>query len=129
MNIFNVKGFLQLCGVVLIILGIFGFIGILGSTSARSIFDTVWYFDNTESILYVLIGVIAILATFLFPPMLQRYLVILAGVVAVLGGLYSFVNQDLFGMTLQVPADSVFLLVLGAWALYAVYGNAIGKAR
>lgn len=129
MNIFSVKGFLQFLGVVLIVMGTFGFIGILGPTASRSIFGTVWVFDNSESIAVTLLGVISIFATFLFPPMQQRYLVILIGIGTVLLGLYTFVNTTLLGAVFEIPADTIFLLAIGVWALYTVYGNAIGRAH
>lgn len=127
MNIFNPRGFLQLGGALLIVIGTFGFIGILGPTPARSIFGSVWYFENTENVVYTLIGVVAIIATFIFPPMLQRYIVLALGVAGLIAGLYGFVNPNLFGVNLETPADSIFLLLVGSWALYAVYGNVVGR--
>jgi ABC-type Fe3+-siderophore transport system permease subunit len=45
----NPKQFLTIGGAVLLLVGILGFIGIIGP-DANSIFGSAWYFDNAENI-------------------------------------------------------------------------------
>ncbi len=131
MNIFSPKGFLQIAGLLFFILAILSVVGVLGLTPDRSVFGTFWWFDFKEAVLLGLLGIISFFQQFLFPAMWQRYFVVLVGILSVLAGVYNFMgnNVKLFGMNLESPADLVFLLLIGAWALYAVYGNAIGRSR
>lgn len=124
MNIFTPKGFLQVGGIILVVIGILGYIGVIGPTADRSLFGSFWWFDNPENVAHALLGVAGLFAAFLFPPMWQRYLVMLLGIVGVLVGLYNFMgnNTMLLGANLESPADLVLHLVVGAWALYAVFG-------
>lgn len=123
MNIFSPKGFLQVGGAVLVLLGVLGFVGVIGPTPSQSIFGSFWWFDNPENVAHTVLGVAGLVAAFVFPAVWQRYLVILLGVVAVLVGLYNFVSPTLLGANLESPADLVLHLVVGAWALYAVFGS------
>lgn len=123
MNIFSPKGFLQVGGAVLVLLGVLGFVGVIGPTPSQSIFGSFWWFDNPENVAHTVLGVAGLVAAFVFPAVWQRYLVILLGVIAVLVGLYNFVSPTLLGANLESPADLVLHLVVGAWALYAVFGS------
>ncbi len=123
MNIFSVKGFLKISGAILLLFGILGFAGIIGPTPAQSIFGSSWWFDTRENIADSVVGVASLMIAFIFPPVWQRYIVILIGIVAILVGLYNFVSPTLLGATFQTPEDLVFHLIIGAWALYTVFGN------
>ncbi len=131
MNIFSPKGFLQIAGILFFILAILTVVGVLGPTPDRSIFGTFWWFDFKETALLGLLGIVSLFVQFLFPAMWQRYFVVLVGILSVIAGIYNFMgnNIKLFGMNLESPADLIFLLLVGAWALYAVYGNAIGRSN
>lgn len=122
MNLFTPKGFLQIGGVVLLLVGVLGFVGVIGPTPGQSIFGSFWWFDNPENIAHTVLGVAGLLAAFVLSRDLQRYLVILLGVVGVLVGLYNFVSPALLGANLESPADLLLHLVVGAWALYASFG-------
>lgn len=131
MNIFSPKGFLQIAGLLFFIIALLSVIGVLGFTPDRSIFGTFWWFDFKETAILGFLGLISLFFQFLFPPMWQRYLVAAIGITSVIAGIYNFMgnNVKLFGINLESPTDLVFLLLIGAWALYSVYGNAIGKSK
>ena len=123
MNIFSPKGFLQVGGVILLLVGVLGYVGVIGPTPAQSIFGSFWWFDNRENLALTVLGIAGLVAAFVFPAVWQRYLVMLLGIIGVLVGLYNFVSPTLLGANLESPADLVLHLVVGAWALYAVFGG------
>lgn len=116
----NPKQFLTIGGVVLVVVGILGYVGILGPTADRSIFGAMWWFDNPENIAHTILGIVAIAAAYVLPANLQKWLTIAVGALAVLIGLYSLLGETVvLGANLENPADSILHLVIGAWALYA----------
>lgn len=133
MNLFTPKGFLQVGGAVLVLIGLLGMLGLLiGPTPGNSIFGEVWWFDEYENIAHLVLGVAGLAAAFLFPATYQRYLVLLLGVVGIVVGLVSLIGpvtqgSNLLGAQLQNPADTLLHLVVGAWALYAVFGARLAK--
>lgn len=128
MNLFSPKGFLLAGGLLLILLGVLSYIQILGTSPERSIFGQFWWFDMQESIIFTIAGVVGVVCAFILPAIVQRYLVIIVGVIEVVIGLYTFVSPTLFLLHLEVPVDMLFHLLLGVWALYAVFGN-VRKTR
>ena len=113
------QGFLKVGGTVLVLVGILGFIGIIGPT-ADSLFGSSWYFDNAENWAHLVLGVVGLVAAFAFPASLNKFIVMVLGVVGVLVGLYSlFGSTTLLGAGLENPADTLLHLVVGAWALLA----------
>lgn len=120
----NPKQFLILGGSVLILVGLLGFWGIIGPTSAKSIFGANWWFDNGENWAHLLLGVVGLIAAFVLPAMAQKGLVLILGVVGVLVGVYSLaIGPEFFGANLENPADTVLHLAVGAWALWASLGK------
>lgn len=116
----NPKQFLQIGGVVLVAVGILGFVGVIGPTAEQSIFGSFWWFDNVENWAHLVLGIVAVIAAYLLPVGAQKPLVMVVGVVGVLVGLYSILGEaNLFGAMLQNPADTVLHLVVGVWALWA----------
>jgi hypothetical protein len=120
MNIFTPKGFLQVGGVVLALVGILGFIGIIGPTPDRSLFGSLWWFDNPENWAHLVLGVVALLAASLLKDAgMQKNLVILVGVIALLVAVYNLFSTTLLGANLESPMDLVLHLIVGVWALKA----------
>ena len=116
----NPKQFLQIGGVILVVVGILGIVGILGPTSDSSIFGEAWWFDAGENWAHLIIGLVGLLAAYKMSEGGQKTLVMVLGVVAVLIGLYSLLVSPVFlGSNLENPADSILHLVVGAWALFA----------
>ncbi len=121
----NAKQWLILGGAALILLGVLGFIGVIGPTPAESIFGATWYFDNAENWAHLVLGIVGMICAFILPTMLQKYLVVLLGVVGVFFGVYSaFVSNTFAAANLESPADTLLHLVVGIWAFIAA-----GKTR
>lgn len=116
----NSKQFLQIGGVVLVLVGILGFVGVIGPTSENSLFGAFWWFDNAENWAHLVLGIVAVAAAYLLPAGMQKPLVMLVGIVGILVGLYSILGEaNLLGAMLQNPADTVLHLAVGVWALWA----------
>lgn len=118
----NPKQFLQIGGAVLVLVGILGFIGVIGPTPDKSIFGSAWWFDNGENWAHLVLGVVGLIAAFALSAASQKYLVILLGIVGVLVGFYSLlIGQSFLGANLENPADTLLHIVVGAWALWAAF--------
>ena len=126
----NPRQFLKIGGLVLIVVGILGFIpGIIGPTPEQSIFGGAWYFDNVENGAHLVIGVVGVIAGYYLPELWQRYLTGVLGVLVVLAGLYSAtISNVLLGAGLENPADTLLHLAVGAWALVAAIANYEGTS-
>ena len=129
LNLFTPNGFLKVGGVVLLLVGILGFIGIIGPTPSQSIFGEFWWFDNPENVAHTVLGVVGLAAAFVLSRDLQKNLVLLLGVLGILVGLYNFVSPSLLGANLETPADLLLHLVVGAWALYASLSKGDAAAK
>jgi hypothetical protein len=120
----NSKQFLQIGGVILVLVGILGYVGILGPTAADSVFGATWWFDAAENIAHLVLGVVALIAAYVLPASAQKPLAMLVGIVAILVGLYSIMGESmLLGATLENPADTILHLVVGVWAVWASMQN------
>lgn len=123
----NPKQFLTLGGVILVVVGVLGFIGIIGPTSGSSVFGSSWWFDNAENWAHLILGVVALLLL-AAPASLQKPIVLVLGVVALLTGLYSaFVGSSFLGANLENPTDTVLHLAIGVWALLASRKKMVGE--
>lgn len=118
MYLFTPKGFLQVGGVILLVVGLAGYV-VIGPTPQQSIFGSFWWFDNAENLAHTVLGIAGLAASFVLPAILQRYLVMALAALGLLVGLYNFTSTELLGANLESPADLVLHLVVGAWAAYA----------
>lgn len=123
----NVKQFLTWGGVILVLVGVLGFVGVIGPTAADSIFGENWYFDNTENVIHTVLGVAALGLVTLKLEALQRPVTLLVGLAALFFGIYNFFLSDempnIGNANLESPADLVLHLVVGVWALAAYFMN------
>jgi hypothetical protein len=118
----NPKQFLLIGGIVLLLLGIVGFVGVFSDTKSA------FYLDAGENIAHTVLGVVAIAAAYLLKDAtLQKWLVVVVGIVALFFGVYGFIvagnaAPNTFGVSnLESPADDVLHLVVGVWALAAAF--------
>ncbi|MFQ5966696.1 MAG: hypothetical protein ACE5MI_03675 [Acidimicrobiia bacterium] len=114
----NPKQFLIIGGVVLLAVGILGFVGVIGPEPEDSIFGETWYFDNPENYAHTVLGAVALIAAFTLNATLQRYLVLLVGVLGVFFAVYNLFSEMFAGAELQRPLDTLLHLVVGVWALF-----------
>ncbi len=118
MNILSPKGFLQIGGIILVLIGILGFF-LIGPTS-DSLFGASWYFDNTENWAHLVLGIVALAVAYgVKDAGTQKTVTMVVGIVALLVGVYGFFSAELLGATLQNPLDNILHLVVGAWGLAA----------
>jgi hypothetical protein len=118
----NPKQFLLVGGIILLLLGIVGYAGVFSDTKSA------FYLDGGENIAHTVLGVVAIAASYLLKDAgLQKWLVVVVGVVALFFGVYGFIvagsaSPNTFGVSnLESPADDILHLVVGIWALYAAF--------
>ena len=126
-NVLTPKGFLTYGGIVLLLLGLVGYVGIFSQASFPS-----FYLDDGENIAHTFLGIVALAIVFvpglnsMFAPY-YRWIVILLGIVALFFAVYGFyvggnAAPNTFGVSnLESPADDILHLVVGAWALYAAW--------
>jgi len=115
----NPKQFLLIGGIVLILVGILGFVGVIGPTAEQSLFGEAWWFDNGENWAHLIIGIVGLIAAYALGANGQKPLVMVLGIVGVLVGAYSIFRPDFLGANLENPADTLLHIVVGAWALWA----------
>ena len=125
MSPLSLKGFFMMGGVILLLLGVVGFLGIFGPTTP------LWLTDG-ENYAHVVLGAVALAA--LYVPGLNtalapylKWIAVLVGVIALFFGVFGFVGvtadlppkMNTFGVAfLNNPIDNIIHLVVGAWALY-----------
>jgi len=120
-SFFTPRMFLIVGGVVLLLLGVVGYLGIF----TKAAFPAFWL-DNGENVAHVGLGLIALAAVYV--PGLNsalapyyRWIVLLVGVIALFFGLYGFVvagaaEPNTFGLANLEFLDNILHLVVAAWA-------------
>ena len=119
----NPRQFLTVGGIVLVLVGILGFIGMFGPTADDSLFGASWWFDNAENWAHLVLGIVAIAAVYVLPANLQKPLVAIVGILAILVAVYNLFGEQLLGANLQIPYDLLLHLVVGIWALVSAFGS------
>ncbi len=124
----NPKQFLVVGGIVLLLVGLLGFLGVIGPTP-DSLFGAAWYFDNAENWAHLVLGIVALVAAGVFPMNTHKPIVVLVGLFALFAGLVSVVGPvteggNLLGAQLQNPSDTILHFVVGIWALWAAFRKA-----
>lgn len=126
------RGFLTVGGVVLVLLGLLGFV-VIGPTPQQSLFGDFWWFDNPENVAHLVLGVVALLLVYVLKDVsLQKWVTVLVGALALVVGLLNLQgnNYMLLGANLESPMDLVLHLLVGVWGIYAGFmgGNSATKA-
>ena len=126
----NPRQFLMLGGIVLLLLGIVGYLGVFSEQNTPF-----FWLDAGENLAHTVLGVVALAAVFVpglnnaLAP-LYRWIVILVGILALFFGVYGFLvpegssaNPNTFGVSnLESPADNILHLVVAVWAFVAAFG-------
>jgi hypothetical protein len=116
----NPKQFLLFGGVVLILYGVVGVI-----VPDQSLLGGALYFTGAENIAHLVLGVVAIAASYVLSPMLQKWLVAAVGVLALVFMAIGF--AVISTPPLNVPpgnlelVDDVVHLAVTVWALWAAF--------
>jgi hypothetical protein len=118
----NPKQFLVIGGIVLVVVGILGFIGVIGPTAEQSIFGATWWFDNAENWAHLVLGVVALIVA-KAPANLHKPVVVLVGVLGLFFAVWNLFSEQFLGANLQQHADTLLHLVVGVWALYAAFNK------
>ena len=124
--LFTPRGFLIAGGIVLLVLGILGFLNLFTSQS--------FYLTTAENIAHTALGVVALAA--IYVPGLNaalapnyRWLVIAFGLISLFFGVYGLLlpagnpptNMNTFGVANLEFYDSVIHLLIAAWAFAAAF--------
>ena len=117
MNIFSPKGFLQVGGVVLVLLGL---IGLFALNEPNGVF----WLDTPENVAHLVLGIVALIAAFTFPAEVNKWLAVIVGLFALLASVWSFfISNSFLSANLENPADSILHLVVAVWALWAGFSG------
>ena len=128
----NPKQFLQIGGVVLVLVGLLGF-WVIGPTPESSIFGSAWWFDSGENWAHLILGAVALIAaSALKSASAQKNLVMLVGILGLFFAVYNIFSTNFLGANLENPLDLILHLVIGVWALWAAMkkpamGGMMGK--
>ncbi len=128
--LFTPKGFLMSGGLVLLLLGLIGFVFLNGSATQSALGSFFWL-DNSENFAHVALGIVALAAVYV--PGLNtalapyyRWIVILVGLLALFFGVYGFLvagnaTPNTFGLSNLELGDNLLHLVVAAWAFAAAF--------
>jgi hypothetical protein len=128
--LFTPRGFLMVGGVVLLVVGLLGFV-VLNSASL-----SFFWLDKSENVAHIGLGIVALAAVYV--PGLNktlepyyRWIVILVGLIALFFGVYGFLvtqcspctgtETNTFGLTNLELGDNLLHLVIAAWAFLAAF--------
>lgn len=115
----NPKQFLMLGGIVLLLLGVLGYV-----LPAGQILGDMWYLTPGENVAHLVLGLVALVAMYALDSKMQKMLVQLVAVIALFFGIYGFFIASVpplntFGLAnLETPYDNLLHLVVGVWASY-----------
>lgn len=121
------NGFLKVGGIILLLLGILGYILPGGRVLGDSFFLT-----PGENLAHTVLGIVAIAAAFALPSGAQKGLAWIVGLIAIVFTVWGFWVRDIpplnwYGLAnLENPLDNILHLVVGIWAIWAASRKSSG---
>jgi len=111
------KTFLMWSGIILVVLSIVGFLGL-------NLGERVLWFDAYENWVHLILGIVAILASYQLGASAQQTLVWIVAVVALVVGIWGFFVSgrpvpNFFGANLENPIDNLLHVAVGVWGVLA----------
>lgn len=124
------RNFLIAVGYILIILGILGFIRVLGPSPDKSIFGSFFWMDSRLNLLFIVTGVISFFTAYVFADTMINFLAFGIGTVAFFVGLYGLLwASRIFTLPLAGPIGNLIILIIGIWGIWSVSGERITLMR
>jgi len=124
------RNFLMWVGYVLIVLGILGFIRVLGPTAQHSIFGNFWWMSSQVDLIYIVSGIVSLFSAYVLPENIVQMVTYAIGVVAFFVGLYGlFWATKIFTVPLEGAIGNLINLLIGVWGLWSVSGERIVLMR
>lgn len=124
----NPKQFLMVGGIVLLLLGVIGVILPNGELLGKNL-----YFDSSENWAHIVLGIVAIVASYMLGASAQRSLTAIVGVVALFFGVWGFVvgsraAPNFYGITNLEFLDNIVHLAVAVWAYLSMRGKSMATA-
>ena len=119
----NPKAFLKWGGLVLLVLGVLGFVW-----PDPQLYPT-FYLDDAENWAHLILGLVALAAaSWMTSRQSQKWLVGLVGLIALYFGVWGFVvsggqEPNYAGVANLETLDNIVHLVVAVWALWAAFGS------
>jgi hypothetical protein len=123
------KQFLILTGIAGVLLGVLGYVGIIGPTHDHSIFGHAWFFNDIENGVHLLYGVLALVFAFLLPKSAQPIPVIAVAILGLYFAAYNLFRTNLLGADLQRPLDILLHATAGIWAIVVLRREQLRSAK
>lgn len=122
----NPKQFLMWGGVVLLVLGVIGFI-------APNLLGKTLYFDSGENWVHTVLGIVAIVASYALGASAQRSLTGIVAIVTLFFGVWGFVvysrtAPNFYGYTNLEFLDNIVHLAVAVWGYLSLRGKSMATA-
>ena len=124
------NGFLKVGGIVLLLLGILGFL-----VQDVRLVGEAFYLDFAENIAHTVLGLVALVVAYSFSEGAQKGLVWIVGIVALVFAVWGFLvagnpAPNWYGVAnLENPLDNLLHLVVGVWAVWAAAKKSPSESR
>jgi hypothetical protein len=109
--------FLATYGIAMLVIALLGYVGLLGPTSARSIFHQFWWYTQDMSLAYGIIGLIALVGAYFFSYFFQLILVLLVSLPGLAAGLLFISQVSLAAQANTSAGDALLHLAQGVGVL------------
>lgn len=116
--------FLKYSSLALLVAVLLGLTG-LGPTANNSLLGTYLFFDNVQSVIHLLLAILALAGYLSKNEDIQRYITAAFGVLAITITVFSFYRAgaplpNAYISNIEIPIESLLYLAWGLWALWVV---------